>query len=216
MGLTTFMTGNFLGVRVWIWFYLGLSMVLFGGVALYWHREKLKYLYYRVIFPEKLLKVVMHYPSGLYKIYWRIIPTDFLFTLENKKYVYDNKAILRHNEIFVDTTKKYNNIKIGKKKYDFNPKLLIKSKGSRYPEIHYFFNIPNPINYDEKVTSGEITISSQNLKTILENDLLQKLLTLKSEKNIMFIIMMLAIANVIGTAFIILNDMGVFAGKGSP
>ena len=215
MGFMTFMTSHFLGVRVWVWAYFLLAILLGFGVALYWHREKLKKFYYMIRFPEKLLKVMVHYPSGLYKIYWRVIPTDFLFKLENKTYIFDDIALIKKNEIFVDTQKPYNKITIGKKKYEFDPKILIKSKGSKYPEIHYFFNCPHPFIFDfKKLKSAKLKITSQNLKTILENNLVQKLLTLKEEKNLLFIILVLSIANAIATAILVLNDLGVFEGKG--
>ena len=63
-----FFTNELLGVKLWIWLYFALSIMGGMTVLIFWFREKVRRKYYELRFPEKLIKIVIHYKSGLFKI----------------------------------------------------------------------------------------------------------------------------------------------------
>ncbi len=196
----------FLGVRIWIWFYFGLSIILFIGVAIYWYRERIRKKYYEFRYPEKLVKVVIHYKSMMYKEYWRIIPDDMFFSIENKKYEFNDKNILKENEFFSKKSKNKTIIKIKGKEYIFEDLLGIKHRHTKYMEMHYFFNNPNPINFN--LSEKKLDFSAKQLFDFKENDLFAKLLTLQGERSLMMIILILSIVNIIVSMFLVAKIMG--------
>ena len=216
-----FMSNSFWGVRIWIWTYLLFSTIMFLGVMIYFFKEKIKKTYYAIRYPEKLYKVVMHFKGNMYKEYWRIIPDNKITDFKNKKYFYDEKTIIKDTKMFFrpekDNKVLFTNIE--GKKYTFSEFFGVKRRWNKFPEIHYFYNNPNPIKFEldehhksnvkKNVTSEisegtELKLSSHQLNMFKENDLFSKLLTLKGQENIMRFVMFIVIANAVGTTFIIL------------
>lgn len=205
-----FMTNSFWGVRLWIWFYLLFSMTSFLFVMLYFFREKIKKFYYSMRYPEKLFKVVMHFKGSMYKEYWRILPDNKIINFKNKKYFFDGETFIKDKEMLFCPKNKSDKLitTIENKEFTFNEYYGIKRRWNKYPEIHYFYNNPNPIKFEisdkQKLITPELKISSNQLSMFKENDLFSKLLLLKGQDNLIKIIMIIAIANVIGTTFILL------------
>lgn len=212
------------GVRLWIWLYLLFSLFFFGGILVWWKREIIRKIYYQVRFPEKLIKVVIHYPSNLYQVYWRLIPTDKLIKLDKKNYIYDKNQIGKEKDIFIakqdrdsgvvfatdkiheKTKGKKTTFLIDFKEYEFKDFFLVKEKGKSYPEIHYYYNNPFPVDFDPEVDKNQL--AGEQVKDFIENDLLTKLLTLKGEKTMFMIMLILIALNILATFFILGKIMG--------
>lgn len=201
-----FLTTYWLGIRVWIWLYLLLSILLFIGVLIYFFRERIRKKYLEIRFPEKLLKVVIHYKGGYYKEFWRLIPIDDYFELEGIRYNYDDKKILKENDWFVRKKGEEKYITVEGKQYSYKKIFGIKNRWKSYPELHYFYNCPVPIKYE--MTKKDIEITANQLKQVAENDLFQKLLRLEGEKQIMMILLILGVANALLSLFIVAKMMG--------
>ena len=197
---------TWLGVRVWIWLYLVLSLILVGAVAIYWYRESLKRTYYQIRFPEKLLKIVVHYKNNYFKEYFRLVPDNKEFVLESKSYQYDDKSVLRDNNFFIRKKKAQLVAVIDGKEYDINSKLKLIKKWRVYAELHYFFNIPTPINFD--MSKKSLSFSSKQLQDFKDNDLFAKLLTLDTEKNMLMFILIVSILGLIVGGVILAKIMG--------
>jgi len=203
------MNGIFLGVRGWIWLYFGFSILGFLGAIIYWYREEIKKRYYTFRYPEKLLRVVIHYIGGTFREYWRIIPDDKIFIVEGKIYKFTDRVIIKSdNEIFA--TKKNGKIllKIDGKTYNLDREYSIhKRKDNRFPEIHYYFNNPNPLSF--VVEKGENTLSAFQETEFRNNNLVSQLLTMDSQKNVMNIVIILLVILVIAVLFIIAKEQGL-------
>lgn len=213
-----------IGVRLWIWIYFLFSLLFFGGILAWWKREQIRKFYYKVRFPEKLIRVVIHYPSNLYKVYWRLVPSDKLIKLDGKKYIYDKEQIGKDKELFIAKQKRDTGVVfatdtihekqkgnkqyflIDFKEYEFKDFFMVREKGNTYPEIHYYFNNPFPIEFNQDIDKNQL--AGEQLRDFIENDLLSKLLTLKGEK-VMFMLMLILVGiNLLATIFIILKMMG--------
>jgi hypothetical protein len=195
-----------LNVRLWIWIYLLLSFFGFNSIIIWWYREKIKRKYYIMRFPEKIIRVFIHYKTGLFHEFWRLMPTEDTLELMNNAYIYDSKKIIKADDIFISEKEKEYKIKIDKKEYNLLPDKIIKNKHNIYQEIHYFFNNPAPLDFYSNV---ELKTSASDLNIFQENDLFRKLMTLSQEKGILLLLMILVIANLLGTIFIILKITGV-------
>ena len=207
----SFLNVIFLGVRVVYWLYFLMSLVC-GLIALiYWKREKIKETYYKIRFPEKTIKVVIHYPTGLYKVFWRLIPNQKDFSLEGKRYFYNDDAITKENDFYVQTrgNQLIARIRDGETvtEYNLDDKLRIKRHGSVYPEIHFVNNIPTPINFKDMDTT-DIKFTATDLKEFKENHLFEELLTLEGKKNLMILIMLIGGLNLLVTLFLLAKNMG--------
>lgn len=196
------------GVRLWILLYLVLSLVLGVAVAIYWFREKIKEKYYKLRWPEKVIKCIVYYPNHLYKVYWRLIPKGDFFEIDKQPYYYNDKDIVRNNDLFVNTediNKMY--VMIEGKKYDVSANVKLKEKWSgHWPELHYKFGKPSPLDYAKG--SGDVEWSSNDIKAFEENDLWMKLLTMDQQKSLMILILMAVAINFIATMVILAKMMG--------
>ena len=201
----SFLNNTLWGVRWFIWIYFSISIIAGLTVVIYWFRERIRKRYYMFRFPEKLLKVVVHYSGNQYKEFWRIIPDDKLFTFEGKKYSFSEDTIIKDNEFFINKDNDRNVIKIDGKKYSFEDLKIINKRKSIFPEVHYFYNTPTPITFD--FSKKNVGFSSKELNDFEENDLFKKLLTLEDEKRLMMLIMILTIVNTIATVFVIAKLM---------
>lgn len=202
----SFFINTFLGVRIFIWLYFLLSFVLGIVVLIYWHREKIRRRYYEFRFPEKVLRVIIHYKGNQFREFYRLIPEDFMFTIENMNYEYQDSEVLKNNDWFLRVQKdgEYK-VKVDGKEYDLEKEKIIQLRKSFKPEIHYYHNYSKPLHYDFE--DKKLDFSSKDLFDFKENDLFKKLLTLSDEKNLMMFIIILGVANMIGTLFIIAKMM---------
>lgn len=207
----SFWTIELLGVSFWIWCYFLLSILLGLGVIAYINREKLRKKYYDFRFPEKVIKVMIHYKSNQYKRYWRVIPDVDFFKIDGKTYNYSDSNVLKENDFFMLEGKDYPIIKVKdgkeKKEYKYLFKRLygLKERKRKYMQIHYWFNDPNPIGFD--FDQRKIDLNSTQLQTFKDNDLFAKLLTLESEKKLMMLLFILVVGNLIATVFILARMM---------
>ena len=194
-------------IRWWIWLYFAFSVLMGVFIGIYWHREKLKKFYYLARFPERIIKMFIHYETGLYNVYWRLIPDDDIFKINQKIYEFNDKNVLKENNFFAD--KRKNNktiIKVDGNEYNFEDLALIKSKVGKYPEIHYFYN--NPKSLDFNLTDEDLKFSSKQMHDFEQNDLFTKLLTLSQERSTMMILMIISGINTIVSFVILAKIMG--------
>lgn len=204
----SFLNNIVFGARIWVWLYLAFSIFGFLGVVIYIKRELIRMKYYAFRFPEKLLKVIIHYKSGYFKEYWRLIPDDEKFLFHGQNYFFDDKNIIKENDFYAKKKGGENlQLIIEDKKYDLKKLLKIKGKGKKYPEIHYLYNAPSPLDFD--FNKKVLDFSSKTLKEFKDNDLFGKLLTLEDEKNLLKMIMIIGIINLVATVFIVLHLTGV-------
>lgn len=212
MGLIASLNISLWGARLWIWLLFVFSLFVVAGIVFYWNREKIRYQYYSFRFPEKLIKIMIHFKGNLTKRYYRLIPDDKKFRLDNKIYNYADKAVLKNSDFYLtkDTLgKQY--FEIEGKKYDFIELCKIKEKTSIYPEIHYFDNNPTPITFN--VEKKTIDFTSLELEEFEKNDLWKKLLTLEGEKTLMVFILILCIVNMVASLLIIAKMFGILDKK---
>ncbi|GAG87342.1 unnamed protein product, partial [marine sediment metagenome] len=141
-----------------------------------------------------------------FKEFYRLIPDDNIFVIEGKDYNFDNEQILKDNDFFVVKNKKSNEtlIKVDGKEYQINDLYKIRKKKRDYPELHYFYNVPQPIEYNFK--DKAVKLSAKQLNQFKENDLFSKLLTLDAEKNIFMILIVVCVINSI-ISFVMLAKM---------
>jgi len=202
----------FWGARLWIWILFVFSFFLVVGIILYWYREVIRYRYYSFRFPEQLIKIIIHYSGGMTKRYYRLIPDDKKFRLDNKIYNYTDKSVLKNTDFFLmksQTGKQY--FEVEGKQYDFIELCKIKEKTCIYPEIHYFDNNPTPIKFN--VEKKLIDFTSLELEEFEKNDLWKKLLTLEGEKSLIIIILILGVVNAIASLLIIAKIFGLLDKK---
>lgn len=194
-------------IRWWIWLYFLFSILMGLFVGIYWKREALKKFYYLARFPERIIKVFIHYNTSIYNIYWRLIPDNGIFKINNKIYKYNDKDVLKENDFFADKrANKKTIIKVDGQEYNFEDIALIKLKGGKYPEIHYFYNNPKPLNFD--LSEDELKFSSKQMHDFEKNDLFTKLLTLSQERTTMMIVMIICIINSIINFVVLAKLMG--------
>lgn len=208
-----------LGARLWIWIYFICSLSFMLGTIAYFFRERIRRRYYYIRYPEKLVKVVIHYKNNLYKIYWRLIPKRNQFELLGHIYHYADKDILRMNDLFSYTKNDKITIKIPDKEikkgkiistkyneYIIRPDLITKNRWDTFGELHYFYNISEPLKFD--IVKKKIEFSGEELKQFEENDLFQKMLTLEDEKRLMKIVILMSVITSIISAVTLAKSMG--------
>lgn len=200
-------TSSLWGVRVWIWIYLLLS-VLFGlFIFIYWKREYFIKKYYQLRFPEKIIKVILHFDTGLYREYYRLIPDNNEFKIDRKTYRFDDKEILKNNTFYAIKKGDIEYIIIGNNKYKVNRMFGISDRYKRNEiEIHYLHNVPDPIDFNMK--DKEIKLSSRNLAQYNENNLFVQLLTMNQQKMTSIMLMILMFINLSLSLFIVAKQMG--------
>ena len=200
-----FMDSLLWGVHLWVWLYLGLSVVLFISVAMYFYREVIRKKYYDIRFPEKVLRIVIHYKSGYFKEYWRLVPDNDFFVIDKKQYQFNDSSIKKENDFFIEGKAPKQIIRVDGKEYQFDNLFSLKNRWKKYPEIHYIFNKPSPLNFD--LAKDELDFTASQLEEFKENDLFKKLLTLDTERSFLMFILFAVIINLVGTIFIIAKIM---------
>lgn len=222
----SFLTTRLFDIQLWIWLFLLFSWSTIGFAFLYWKREQVRRIYYSLRFPERAIRIIIHFPNNLYRVYWRLVPSKRILEINRKKYVYDKDQVTKDSEIYITNdgkdkplmyvvqnlfTKKDHKgnelIKIGDlKPFVFDAKAVLKQKWTKYPEIHYFFNNPFPLQFD--VSKVDIEINSEQLKELQENELFSTLLSLKGQKLMFLLIAVMVGVNMLITIFILAKQMG--------
>jgi hypothetical protein len=204
MGFSEFMTSYLWGARIWIWCLLLLAVLLFLGVILYVNREWLKEKFLKFRHPEKVIKIVIHYPSSMFKIYWRLIPDSDTLLIGDSKYRFtrDKLTTEQHTE-----KGELMEFVLNGKKYQFDKNKCITNRHSHWPEIHYADNCIFPLDFND-VKKGELGVSASEFKLLQENDLWLQLLTMKDVLQQWMIILLLLIGNLVISAFMLAKMMG--------
>lgn len=183
-----------------------LADFLFIGFIIYWNREKIRKQYYVLRYPEKLIRIIIHYKNNMYSEFWRLIPSADTIIIDKKEYGYTDKALLKENDLFAFSENEGMFFKFKRKKYEIKSENYIKKKGKRFPEIHYFYGYPMPLTFD--ITNKKIDFNSEHFTMFKDNDLFVKLLTLDdTNMKIMMLIVVMCI-NLLATLFIIAKLMG--------
>ena len=195
------------GIRWWIWLYFLFSILMGLFIGIYWKREALKKYYYLTRFPERIIKVFIHYNTSIYNVYWRLIPDNNIFKINAKVYEFKDEKVLKENDFFADKRdNKKTIIKVDDIEYEFENLALIKVKGGKYPEIHYFYNNPKPLDFD--LSDTDLKFSSKQMSEFEQNDLFTKLLTLSQERTALMIVMIICGLNVIISFVLLAKAMG--------
>lgn len=197
----SFLANTFLGVRWLIWIFFFVALLCGIGVIIYWKREQIKANYLKWRFPEKVLKVIIHYPSGMYRTFWRLIPDDDQFILDGKTYHFNDRFTEKENDFYIQKKEKFLIVKITEsdgtiKEYMLDDRYKIKKKDARFPEVHYFDNVPTPINFRAYDVRG-LKFTGQELEEFRKARLFEELLTLEGKKNLMLILIILGVGNLI-------------------
>jgi len=193
----------------------GLGFV--AGVFIYFYREAIRAKYYKIRWPEKTIKIVIHYHANVYKNFWRIIPLNHVFSIGSQGYFFDPKTMNKRPDIFAKQNK-FLEVEIDNIKYKLDSNYYVERKNARFPEIHYLFNNPNPLSFDpviiaenskkakKEYTKEEIqkgldrqspSLTSKELKEFEDRDMFGKLLQLKEQKGIIILVMILCLINLL-------------------
>lgn len=199
-----------LGVRLLIWLYLLMAVLCVFVVVLYWFREKIRENYYKIRFPEKVIKIVIFYIGGIYREFWRLIPKKDSFIFDGKKYLYSEESIIKDNDFYIsadEEDKSRLKAKIGDKTYYLDDKLKLHKRGAKYPELHYIDGVPTPIDY-RSMDKTTIKFSATDLENFAKNDLWQKLLIMREEIGRFMLLTLLVGFNMLLTLFLVSINMG--------
>ena len=198
------LTINVLGVKLWIIFYFFLSIIFLLSVVSYFYKEKIKKKYYTLRYAEKVIKVVVHYETGIFKEYYKIIPKTEIFQIGGQVYAYNDKNVIKETDFFIKDTGTGQKVNIYDTEYDFDEELCLKGKGRKFIEIHYFNNNPAPLDFKK----GEPDTTAFSLDKFEKNNLIIKLLSMKQQSMLFMMILIIVIFNLLATIFIIAHLMG--------
>lgn len=205
-----FMSTLVFGIPIWMISLLVLSIVFVVYVLLFASSssntiEKIKGLILKKRFPEKVIKVIIHYKTGLYQVFWRVIPLDCTIKIKKQTYIFNIDDIIKPTKVFTDD-KAPIPLEGQEDIYVFDHKAVIKEKKEKYPEIHYMYNVPHPLEFD--VDHEDVKLSSSSLKAFKENDLFEKLLRLKGDKGVTSMLLFLVMVNTLVSAAVLAKMMG--------
>jgi hypothetical protein len=203
---------QWLGVRGFIWGFLLAALFLGGVVVIYWFREILKEKWYKLRWPEKVIKVRIIYPGRAFKTFWRLIPEGNDFSIDGRTYHYNSKDMLKDNPamyaaIGEDKDADKLSIWVEGKRYILDLRLAIKRRWSEYPEIDYLFDVPYPLDYGN-IDKGKIQFSASEVEQFKRQDLFGKLLTLEGEKSLIIIAIAAAIIAALASLVNLAKTMG--------
>lgn len=204
------LTYRIIGIQLWLWLFL--FAVIFGFIIIMCivFRKSIQRTMYKTFYPEKVLKILIHYPQGYFNDFYRLIPKDKEFLIDGNRYKYDDDYIKKHKEIFVNMNadQETGNFEIKGNKYNIDLRKINKKKWNSIPEIHYFYNVSEPIQFN--INNKKLELSANQSKELKDNDLFSKLLSLKEEKMEHLLLIILVILNIILSIIIMLKQFGVF------
>ena len=207
--MMSFLNSYIFGARVFVWLYLFFTLLLCVLVIAIVFREIIKYKYYRVVSPERLIKLVIHYPNNYFNVFFRLVPVNNEYNISGQLYKHDSDIIIKNQDFFA-TFSKDKKLQFTHEGfiYDIDANNIEKQKWGRTAELHYFYNSASPIVFNYK--SKDITINSNQLAELKENDLFTKLLSLKEEKMVFMLLIIFIVLNMILTIVVLLKQFGVF------
>jgi len=209
----SYFTVKWFGVFAWLWILMVSTVMMICLLLFLDLKAWFFYQWNKWRNPEKLLKVVIHYKSGLYKIFWRLIPHDGKIIVNDLIYRYYDKTTLKDPEIFGYASKEEDiKFKISGKEYNFSQSFGIRTKDMKFPEIHYYDNIPKPIDFISNFEKLDMT--SEQTRDFEDNQLWSKLLNIESEKMLIIMCIVIGIINLLLSGFMALIMTGVIKMKG--
>lgn len=204
----SFFDNMIFGVHIGVIFLLIGTIIIVSGVVLFFIREKLRGLYYTWRWPERTLKVCIHYlPSPLYKVYWRLIPSKGQFDIGEHIYRYDERGVIKQNDILGEERKGDYFIRVGGIEYKIDISKITQEKGS-FPEIHYPYNVPEPFDYS-KYTKEGFVLSGSKINDLVKSDLWEKALNLAGQNALLLFCLILGVVNLIIGVINMAKLMGV-------
>jgi hypothetical protein len=197
-----------LGARLWIWMLLVVAVLFLAWILLVVFKEFRRKIWYRIRYPQKCIKVVIHFDSGYFNEYYRLIPRYDRFTIEKLDYIFNEKVVKKHNETYLVGKKDDLYAHAGGKRYTIRARNLLKKRFNKTPVIHYFYGEPLPLDLNDlRVKNKRWTSAVINDLTL--NDMFAKLLFLKEERNFLVLIVIIVCMNAVLTLLILLKVFGV-------
>lgn len=193
--------GLVFGVRIWVWLIFLIGIGIGTGAIVYYFRERLLGKYYQIRYPEKAFKAVIHYPGGLYKEYWRLIPKDQTLDIDNLPYRFNREKLeIKDGDTILDS------LGSDDEKYITNFKRRIQNRSNKFQELHYFYNNMEPLEF--KNTGIDASMTSDQWSKFVKNDLLGKLLTLNQQGTLILLILLMSAGSFLLSAFLVAKQMG--------
>lgn len=189
---------------VFVSFFVSLLCVLVSYAVM--KKEQIKRWQVKNINIERAIKVVIHYDTTRTKTYYRLIPNDKVLKIDDVMYHYDRESTINPEDIFSQTKKtdtKNVYFKIQDKEYKLDIRTLEKRAemfgNDNLLEIHYWYNVPTPINFDVK--KQDLILSAKQMQDMKDNDLFAKLLRLDEQNMLLMIILICVILVVVIVGF---------------
>lgn len=191
----SFMFFRYYNVMLWIWFLLVFTFFGVSGVIVWIFRYSIQARYWEFRWPEKVVKVIIHYPNRSYTEHVRLIPEKDTFNILDKEYLWSEENVISASDQFQTGLK----LVVNGIDYEYDTTKLITKKRSRHPQIHYFYNNPDPIMYD--TTQHKIRTTAKELGEFHENQLVAQFLMVEEvTKLVMIMLIALGIIGIIMVA----------------
>ncbi len=174
-------------VPVIVWIIMGFQIIAPLSFSIYFYRELIRKKWYEIFNPEKIIHIIIHFPSNKIKEYWRLIPPTKEWVIGELLYFYKDNELLKPNEVLTSEKNIYV-AEIDGQKYNLDVKNLERKRFVKYPQIHFYNGIPSPLSFDFK--NKKVELSSHDLLKFQKNDLMKKLLSLEEEMNLLKLILL--------------------------
>jgi len=174
-------------VPVIVWIIMGFQIIAPLSFSIYFYRELIRKKWYEIFNPEKIIHIIIHFPSNKIKEYWRLIPPTKEWVIGQLLYFYKDNELLKPNEVLTSEKNIYV-AEIDGQKYNLDVKNLERKRFVKYPQIHFYNGIPSPLSFDFK--NKKVELSSHDLLKFQKNDLMKKLLSLEEEMNLLKLILL--------------------------
>lgn len=185
---------------VFISFFVSLLCIIATWIKLNW--ERIQRWRLKIFVPHRLIRVTIHYDTTRTKSFYRMIPADKIFVIDDVRYHYDKESTVKPEDIFAQYDKKDKKqiiLTVNGKKYKYDLNNLEKRTQlfgeDNCLEIHYWYNISTPINFDVK--KKDVILSARQMQDMKKNDLFAKLLRLEDQDMLIMIILFIVIVAVI-------------------
>jgi hypothetical protein len=181
---------------VFISFFVSLICII--ASVCYYNREKIIRWRYKNFYPSRVIRCIIHYDTTRTQSFYRLIPSNKRFTIDDMDYYYDKESTVKIHDFFAKSDKndkEFIYFSLDGKKYKYDIKSLEKRAQlfgeDNVLEIHYWFNIPTPINFDVK--KKDTILSAKQMNDMKVNDLFAKLLKLEDQNLMLMIILIITI-----------------------
>jgi hypothetical protein len=197
------------GVHIGVLFLLFGTIIVISGIVLFFLRERIRGTYYRLRWPERVIKVFIHYPpSKFYKVFWRLIPRKGEFDI-NQIYRYDENRVIKEEEYLGEEREGDYFIKVKGREYKIDIRQIIGKRGG-WPEIHYNFNVPEPLDYSNYQVKEGFMLSGSKIKDLVKSDLWEKALNLAGQNALIAVCIILGVINLFISIVIASKVMGLW------